>query len=597
MLQSSTPSDSSHGIQVDNPYGSVLTREVSEKSIEVQEEATNSGTQSLEADSILIQEFDNISQDDRQVLEVDEYLSDQRSTGQINIKNFQKFPTNDDKTKSLIENDETIQSESTSELDLTPHPVIPDLDVITVKPPTLTDHEPQTSKAFKPRGRYVVDNMWNEFSFSKFVIPTPKAKKSLRTTVPEPFSFYYKSLNPKKKTKTQIQGETLRRLELESEERECSKKFVSKPVPKSTFEPRYQEILTKEENRRQQIKNTSESNLQVALKPFKFDKNISHQNPTQESYSVKTIPSENQLFKAKPVPKHLFQTRYEDEVAEQDLYREIRKVMRTNQLLSTSKLPPSMSASERTLSYTDGHKRRARDEQKSKQAFLTAEHRFKPTVNKRMPDFKRQQQLFEQKMLERRQEQRMTRVEFSEELTIADLESRGREDLEVIIPSFSDVLKIADTGLVKKRQVQRVDGVYGHAPTRSTQLRRSLVQQRISEQVSKERDEKERAFEQKEREKRMKRQVTERVKRFDTREEMERRAEEKKRHFKEMEESRQIDYAEHLRMIKEKLEDRPLVFERVAKGTAKECETNKVSSLLRKSGVSIDELNNTYIVS
>ena len=424
------------------------------------------------------------------------------------MKNLQQFPTIDDQTKSsLIENDEILQSESMIEFDLTSHPVIPKLgehDVI--PPPTLTDHEPETSKAFIPRGKHVVDNMWNEFSFSKFLIPTPKAKKSLRTTIPKPFSVYYKSLKPKKKTKAQIQGETQRRLKLESEERECSKKFVSKPVPQSTFEPRYQEILTKEENRRQQITNTSKNNLQVTLKPFKFDKNISHQNPTQKSYSVKSNLSENQLFKAKPVPKHLFQTRYEDEVAEQDLYREIRKVMRTNQLLSTSKLPPSMSASERTLSYTDGHKRRARDEQKSKQAFLTAEHRFKPIVNKRMPDFKRQQQLFEQKMLERRQEQRMTRLEFSEqELTMDDLDSGGRTNLEIIVPSFSDHLKVAATGLVKRKQVQRVDDVYGHGPTRSTQLRQSMTQLRISEQLSKERDERERAFEQKERTKRMKR--------------------------------------------------------------------------------------------
>ena len=581
---------SSHGIQFDNSFGSVLTGRVSENSIAEQAEQASSRTQ--EADNLLIQEFDNIPQDDRQVSESDEYLLDQRGTGQINM---QQFPAIYDQTKSLMENDEIIQSERMGKLDLTSHPEIPDLekrDVITVNLPTLTDYEPQTSKAFIPRGKHVVDNMWNEFSFSKFLIPTPKAKKSLRTTIPQPFSVYYKSLKPKLKTKAQIQGETLRRLELESEERECSKKFVSKPIPKSTFEPRYQEILTREENRRQLVRNTSKSNLQITLRPFKFDKNISHQNPTQESYSLKSNVSENQLFKAKPVPKHLFQTRYEDEVAEQDLYREIRKVMRTNQLLSTSKLPPSMSASERTLSYTDGYKRRARDEQKSKQAFLTAEHRFKPTVNKRMPDFKRQQQLFEQKMLEKRQEQRITRLEFSEqELTMADLESGGRGGLEIIIPSFSDIMKVANTGLVKKRQVQRVDGVYGHAPTRSTQLRQSLVQQRMSEQVSKENEERERAFEQKERVKRMKRQVTERVKKFDTREEMERRAEEKKRHFKEMEESRQNDYAEHLRMIKEKLEDRPLVFERVAMETAKERET-----MLRHSRVSFDELNNTYVV-
>ena len=68
--------------------------------------------------------------------------------------------------------DEVIRSESMSELDLTSYPVIPDLEkqVITVDPPTLTDHEPQTSKTFIPQGKYVVDEEEEE-----------EAKKSLRT--------------------------------------------------------------------------------------------------------------------------------------------------------------------------------------------------------------------------------------------------------------------------------------------------------------------------------------------------------------------------------------------------------------------------------
>ena len=62
-----------------------------------------------------------------------------------------------------------------------------------------------------------------------------------------------------------------------------------------------------------------------------------------------------------------------------------------------------------------------------------------------------------------------------------------------------------------------------------------------------------------------------------------------------MEESRQNDYAEHLRIIKEKL-DHPLVFERVVMETAKERSSSKFSSQLRNSRVSLDELNNTHVV-
>ncbi|KAI6650998.1 hypothetical protein LOD99_5575 [Oopsacas minuta] len=533
--------------------------------------------QELEFDSC--EELDNIQQDNFPVVNSDKNLSVQQTLKcEIQSEHIEDIPNINDSINNM---GNQITTSLISKPDLTPRSE--EQDRSTIEPPIPTDHEPQTSKAFISQGSDIVDNMWDEFSFTKYIIHTPKARKSLRTTIPHPFSVYYKSLKPKKKTQAQIQGEMKRRLEKESEERECSRKFVSRPVPKSTYEPRYQEILAKEENRRQQTRTISKDTLQAIVKPFKFDKRESEKYLIQDSYSTKSSVTQNQLmFKAKPVPKHLFQTRYEDEVAEQDLYREIRKVMRTNQLLSTSRLPASMSASEKTLSYTDGHKRRVREERNSKQAFITAEHKFKPTVNKRMPDFKRQQELFEQKMLERRQEQRLSRLEFSEQdLMISDLDIGGRKNFEITIPNVCDVLMKACP--VKKRQVRRVDEVYGHSPTKSTQLRQALVQQRISVQASKERDERDRASEQMERVRRMKRRVVERVKKFDNRGEIQRRAIEKKRDFKEMEESRQSDYTEHLRMIKEKLEERPLVFERVALQSAND-------------GISLDELNNTYTI-
>ena len=472
---------------------------------------------------------------------------------------------------------------------------------IAIEPPTLTENEPQTSKAFKSQGRVLVDNMWNEFSFSQYLAITPKPKKNLRNTIPCPFSVYYKSLKPKKKTPAQLQGEAKRRLELESEEIECSKKFTSRPVPKSTYEPRYQEILSREENRRQQARNISKETLQSIVKPFRFDARGSEERrePTGEGCSVESSETRDQIFRAKPVPKHLFQTRYEDEVAEQELYREIRKVMRTNKLLSSSRLPRSMSACARSLSYTDGYRRRIREENNSKQAFLTAEHSFKPTVNKRMPDFKRQQELFEQQMSDRKQEQHLTRVEFSDQiLTVGELEIGVRKNFEITIPAVSDVLRVSanQTAQAKRKQATapKAEGVYGHAPTKSTRLRQHLVQERINEQVLKERDEIERAAQQSERVRRMKKQVTERVKKLDNSDKMERRTDEKKRHFREMEASRQIEYTEHLRMIKERLEERPLVFERVARETARDRMADKFNSILRKSGVSEDKLNETF---
>ena len=461
---------------------------------------------------------------------------------------------------------------------------VPDRVRIAAEPPLLTEREPDIAHTFQQQGTHIVKNMWNDFSFSKYIIPTPKARRPLRTTIPQPFSVYYKSLEPKKKTRAQVEGEVKRRLELDAEEEECSRKFTAQPVPNTTYEY----ILSRGEKRREQnIMNSNES-LKSTVRPFKFDeREAAKRAENKERYLSQQQSQDKYTFKAKPVPKHLFQSRYDDEVAEQGLYREIRKVMRTNQLLSNSKLPSSMTDSDRALSYTDGRKRLERKELNSRQAFLTSEHRFRPTVNRRMPDFKRQQELFEQKMSERKEAQRVTRVQFSEQ--DLDLDDLNGSMIGVLFPGGKEVLKISSRiSQAKKRpnNTPRADGIYGHAPTKSTQLRQISVHKRLTEQEEKEREESERVQQQMERVLKMKRQVSERVKKYDNSEEMARRAEEKKRHFRETESSRKTQYTEHLRMIKKKLDERPLVFERAPLEANKKLAARRLSSPLTSSVVS-----------
>ena len=52
-------------------------------------------------------------------------------------------------------------------------------------------------------------------------------------------------------------------------------------------------------------------------------------------------------FKARPVPKKVFDSTVDDKLMEEEEYRKIRIKMRAEQLLHTASLPPNMSARER----------------------------------------------------------------------------------------------------------------------------------------------------------------------------------------------------------------------------------------------------------
>ena len=245
----------------------------------------------------------------------------------------------------------------------------------------------------------LIDNMWDDFSIESYmanegkVIDVTKLKQANgwypRVTVPKPFSMTLREQNAKKKPSQSAMEAEREKLEKEvQEEFELNKKFRAIPVPASTYLPLYQLIVAENEQRRAQVKQTCKAMLKATERPFSFVKRDEEQNKQKQMLTRKQEhPVGKKVIKpfvAKPAPTQLFSNNRE-KYREEEIYRKIKKKVRSRELLLQSKLPKNMQVKGRE--YTVGALRKRRLEEREKKAFLTEEHNFHPKITANVPDY------------------------------------------------------------------------------------------------------------------------------------------------------------------------------------------------------------------
>ncbi|XP_064302893.1 protein FAM161A isoform X2 [Phalacrocorax carbo] len=261
-----------------------------------------------------------------------------------------------------------------------------------------------------------IEKMWDGFSVEDYISRTKhslpssppfrmirKKRKawSPKVTVPKPFQMTIrearkKEQNVKSKSQTEMENNLLKK-QLE-EEAECQKKFRANPVPAAVFLPLYHEILQRNEERRRSVKERSKLKLLASQKPFKFIEREKQRNEIRKMQlrDLSTPEKKTKLFKAKPVPKCVYSPAVNNKLKEEELYREIRIRMRAEELLRNSSLPNSRLA----LKDTTKKKKHKCTEPKE------AEH--KPKVRSSVPDFELLHQKFQKRLLQRKQVKHLT---------------------------------------------------------------------------------------------------------------------------------------------------------------------------------------------
>lgn len=176
-----------------------------------------------------------------------------------------------------------------------------------------------------------------------------------RLTIPEPFSMTMREESKEtKKSKFLKEFEEQKYQKEIEEEEEMKKKFKARPVPAHVYLPLYDEIQEKSEEKRRHTRKMSAELLRSQERPFSFlkreedrkqhqtmDRECNHKIVADEERWKKPEP-----FKAKPVPKYIFDSAVDDKIMEEEEYRKIRIKMRSEELMRSASLPPNMNARE-----------------------------------------------------------------------------------------------------------------------------------------------------------------------------------------------------------------------------------------------------------
>ncbi|XP_040285669.1 protein FAM161A [Bufo bufo] len=259
----------------------------------------------------------------------------------------------------------------------------------------LSDGEDDSDTNDSVSVRERIGQMWNGFTVEDYIKKADYGKHrsnksnrskckewSHRVTIPQPFEMTIresmkKEMNVKSKSEIEMENNLLKkRLE---EEVECEKKFRANPVPASVYLPLYYEIVERNEERRNFVKERSKDILLASQKPFSFTEREQRKKQDGKIQLIDLPDSVHNVkhFKAKPVPKSVYGTSVNERFKEKELYRQIRINMRSQELLRGSSYPTS------TLACKSSKRSRTSRSQEPKN-----NESHGPKINDQAPNFK-----------------------------------------------------------------------------------------------------------------------------------------------------------------------------------------------------------------
>ncbi|XP_064302892.1 protein FAM161A isoform X1 [Phalacrocorax carbo] len=448
-----------------------------------------------------------------------------------------------------------------------------------------------------------IEKMWDGFSVEDYISRTKhslpssppfrmirKKRKawSPKVTVPKPFQMTIrearkKEQNVKSKSQTEMENNLLKK-QLE-EEAECQKKFRANPVPAAVFLPLYHEILQRNEERRRSVKERSKLKLLASQKPFKFIEREKQRNEIRKMQlrDLSTPEKKTKLFKAKPVPKCVYSPAVNNKLKEEELYREIRIRMRAEELLRNSSLPNSRLA----LKDTTKKKKHKCTEPKE------AEH--KPKVRSSVPDFELLHQKFQKRLLQRKQVKHLTVCEPFNLRTPYIPSNKGK----VLKDIQEDQKKLKETrwpyASPRRKPEMRHSSANSHLSgfgeskspkiTESTRRRLQAIRNSLEEKRKLEEQQKRNRTKQKQRRKKLQKIVTTRAEANDPHQSLAQMSKSKLKTFRNYEKQRMQEYLEELQEMEKRVNQRPLLFERVTQKDARIAAEKHYSNRLRALGI------------
>ncbi|XP_058881462.1 protein FAM161A isoform X1 [Acipenser ruthenus] len=471
------------------------------------------------------------------------------------------------------------------------------------------DNETETKeKGIILSPREHIQSMWDGFSIVDYdcsekcqLLFSPKIQKSKRKpkdwspkiTVPEPFHMTVREAEKKKKnfkSRSEIEMENcLLKKQLE-ELVESQKKFRANPVPAHVYLPLYEEIMERNDERRQFVKERTKELALASQKPFSFIEREEKRKERKKTQVKDLTPKRKKTtFKAKPVPKYINDPTINDRLKEEELYRKIKMQMRSQELLYSSSLPRSM------LTCTASGKRKENTTDKDK------ETDFRPRINTEVPDFGAKYRRFHKQLLKKRDTKPMT---VCEPFVLRTLQIPSHRDkiLADIQADESRVMEsrwpyISPDSQSKPRCLSAISSLSGSQElcpakiTESVKRRQEAVRKSLEQKKRIEEEEKKKREQQKQREKKLQRIVAKRAQANDPHQTLAQISKSKLRQFRKLEKQRKKEYLEEMREMQERVSERPLLLEQVTQRNAKKAAEKRFADTLKENGLSEDFVN------
>ncbi|XP_074651069.1 protein FAM161A-like [Tubulanus polymorphus] len=457
-----------------------------------------------------------------------------------------------------------------------------------------------------------IDDMWENFSLDDYAPvgrrspgnkpPSGGSRRTKQTesgwrhriTIPKPFEMTQRDEN-KPKIKTSAMVDLDRRVEdrVKEEEIECQKKFKARPVPAHVYIPLFDEVMEKAESQRRLNREINKELLKSKEKPFKFLKREEdkrqHRHDRVHSAPCHYSPAPiKPSFKARPIPRAVNEESVMDRIREEEEYRKIRIAMRSEELLRSAALPPSMEARQKARDMYKNMLKNSNNSSKKKLNRNNSRSRVRDP-----PNFDELHKKFHKEMINKVKVKestvckpfllRTSSIPSNIDKIQDDIRTDERELTETRWPFKSKrATHRGSTGSLNLSQ--SLDNIPAKLTT-SAELRSSANRGKIHQMSLKEQELREKKRLLREKEKRLKREIAEKAAANDQSTSLKQTEKEKLKRFKEAERERSIEYQQELRQMKEKLKNRPFLFEQQSQVNARKQAEKRYSDTIRDAGL------------
>ncbi|KAM3852778.1 protein FAM161B isoform 1-T1 [Vipera latastei] len=249
-----------------------------------------------------------------------------------------------------------------------------------------------------------LDSSKEEKNHYSFLQSCSKAKSASAVgvssfTIPQPFRMTLRETHKKSqllKSQTLLEKEPTTYKRQLQEAAECQKQFRAQPVPAHIYLPLYQEIMEKNETRRQAETQKRRELLLSMQKPFSFQiKEEKRKEAVRHKFLNILTPAKKIVPKfRKKIPRSTFEPMLGDKLEEAELLRKIRIQLRAKELLEKSWAPNELDNKQK-----DKKSQIASKNREQKLSFLQNSFSFKPRINTSVPDFEELYWAFQRKVL------------------------------------------------------------------------------------------------------------------------------------------------------------------------------------------------------